>query len=68
MFVYLSPSNFWFTTDKRWLTKQLHSELPALESVTSRNMDRWLGGLLCPAMAIWEDSANMPQNIEVSCQ
>lgn len=45
----LSPSNFWLTTERRWLTKQLHSELPAFESVTSKNMDRWFGGLLWPA-------------------
>ena len=37
-------SDFWLTTASRWLTKQLQSAALALESATSRNMDRWFGG------------------------
>mmetsp|Transcript_8014 Transcript_8014/g.23718 ORF Transcript_8014/g.23718 Transcript_8014/m.23718 type:complete len:330 (+) Transcript_8014:1515-2504(+) len=37
-------SVFWFTTVRRWLTKQDHSVPPMRGSVTSRNIDRWFGG------------------------
>lgn len=37
-------SAFWLTTDRRWLTKQDQSMPAERGSVTSRNMDRCMGG------------------------